>query len=94
MILGAIKAWLVRTGISNLALITQMERDGYTFDFETKGSWIGTLPNEVLIVFGRDVGICDRFLFVDLCDTEMFGAFAQIKVNYQIAVVEHVMADQ
>ena len=45
------------------------------------------------IVFRRDVGICDRFLFVDLSDPEIRGAFAQIEANHQITVVERVMAN-
>ena len=59
MILGAIKTWLVRTGIVNLASIPQMERNGWTFEYKTEGLWIGTSPNGVLIMFHRDVGICD-----------------------------------
>ena len=76
IILGAIKVWLVRTGIVNLASIPQMERDGWTFAYKTEGLWIGTLPNGVPIVFHRDVGICDRFMFADLRDPEICGAFA------------------
>ena len=38
MILGAIKAWLVRTGIATLAAIPQMERDGWMFEYNTEGS--------------------------------------------------------
>ena len=52
-----------------------------------------TSPNGVSIVVHRDVGICDRFPFVDLRDPEIRGAFAQIEANHQIAVVEHVMAN-
>ena len=44
-IIGAIKVWLVRTGIARLALIPQMERNGWTFEYKIEGSWIGTLPN-------------------------------------------------
>ena len=68
MILGATKEWLVRTGITNLASVPQMKRNGWTFNYKTEGSWIGTLPNGVLIVFRRDVGTCDRCLFIDLRD--------------------------
>ena len=39
------------------------------------------------------MGMCDGFLFVDLRDPEICGAFAQIEANHQIAVVEHVMAN-
>ena len=93
MILGAIKAWLVRTRIINLASIPQMERGDLTFEYKTEGSWIGTLHNGVPIIFHRDVGICDQFLFVDLCDPEICGAFAQIKTSHQIAVMEHVVVN-
>ena len=44
-------------------------------------------------LFRRDVGICNRFQFVDVRDPEIRGAFAQIEANHQIAVVEHVMAN-
>ncbi len=76
MVLGAIRAWLVRTGIANLASIPQMELDGWTFEYKTEGSWIGTSPNGVPIVFRLDMDICDRFLFVDLRDPEIHRAFA------------------
>ena len=78
MIIGVINMWLVGTGIMNLASISQMELNGWTFEYKTEGSWIGTLPNGVPIVFHRDVGIYDRFLFVGLHDPESSGAFTQI----------------
>ena len=93
MVLGAIMAWLVRTGIVNLASIPQMESNGWTFEYKSEGSWIGTSPNSVPIIFRRDMGICDRFPFVGLRDPEIRGAFAQIEANNQMAVVEHVMAN-
>ena len=93
MMLSAIKVRLVRTGIANLASIPQVERNGWTFKYKTEGSWIGTSPNGVSIMFRRDLDMCDRILFVDLRDPEICGAFAQIKANHQIAVVEHVMAN-
>ena len=70
-----------------------MERNGWTFEYKTKGSWIGTSPNGVPIVFRRDVGICDRFTFVDLRDPKLCGAFTNIEADHQIAIVEHVMAN-
>ena len=93
MVLGAIRAWLIRIGIANLASIPQMERNGWTFEYKTEGSWIGTSPHDVPIVFRHDVDICNRFPFVDLRDPEIRGAFAQIEANNQMAVVEHVMAN-
>ena len=59
LILGTIKAWLIRTGIANLASIPQMEHDSWTFEYKTEGLRIDTLPNGVPIVFHRDVVICD-----------------------------------
>ena len=70
-----------------------MERDGRMFEYKTEGSWIGTSPNGVPIVFHRNVGICDQFPFVNLRDPGICEAFAQIETNHQIAVVEHVMAN-
>ena len=36
MVLGAIRAWLVRTRFANLASIPQVERDGWTFGYKTE----------------------------------------------------------
>ena len=47
----------------------------------------------MLIAFRCDVGICNIFLFVDLRDPEIRGAFTQIKANHQMAVVEHAMTN-
>ena len=34
LVLGAIKAWLVRTGVANLASLPQLEREGRTFAYK------------------------------------------------------------
>merc|ERR1712153_12517 len=45
------------------------------------------------LVICLDLGVCDRFPFVDLRDPEIRRAFAQIEANNQMAVVEHVIAN-
>ena len=41
---GAFKMWLNRKGIANLLSIPQLERDGYTVDYNTKRNWVVTTP--------------------------------------------------
>ena len=59
------------------------------FAYKTKDDWVGTSPTGVSIMLCHDVDICDQFLFVDLCDSEIHWAFAQIEAMQQIAVVDH-----
>jgi hypothetical protein len=93
MILGAIKAWLVRSGITNLASLPHLERKGWTFDYKAEEDWLGTSPNDVTIVFYRDISIYDGFPFVDLHDQEIRGAFVQIEAMQHIMVVDHIMVN-
>ena len=44
-------------------------------------------------MFRRDVGVCDRFVFVDLRYPEIRGAIAHIEALQQIAVVDHAMVN-
>ena len=73
--------------------LLQLENEGWVFAYKTKGDWVGTAPTGVLIVFHRDVSICDRFTLVNLRDPETNGAFAQIEAVQQITAVDHVMVN-
>ena len=67
---GAFKMWLNRNGIANLLSIPQLERDGYTVDYNTKRNWVVTTPEGKEIVFKRDTGLCDRMPYIDLRDND------------------------
>jgi hypothetical protein len=71
--------------------LPQIEHKGWTFVYQTEGDWIGTLPTGLSIVVYCDVGICDRFPFMDLRHPEICGAFAHMEALQQIAVVDHAM---
>ena len=47
----------------------------------------------MLIVFLCDVGICDRFSFVNSHDSEIRGVFDQIEAMQQMDVINHDMAN-
>eukprot|EP00957_Ditylum_brightwellii_P022656 1708533-Ditylum_brightwellii.AAC.1 len=37
--------WLNKKGIANLLSILQLEKDGYTIDYNTKRNWVVTTPS-------------------------------------------------
>ena len=92
MILGAIKAWLVRTGIVNLASIPQMEQDVGPLSTRLKAVELVHRPTACQSCCVMTWAYA-TFPLVDLRDPEIRRAFAQIEAKHQVAVVEHVMAN-
>ncbi len=59
--------WLVRNGIANLLFLPQLEADGFTVSYHTRGNWIVTTPHGKEITFHREEnGVCRGFLYIDM----------------------------
>ena len=68
MLLEAIRAWLVRSGMANLFSIPELERMGFSVQSDTYANWVVTSPEGTKLVFQRDTGRCEGFPFVHLND--------------------------
>ena len=51
--------WLNEQGIANLLSIPQLEKDGYTIDYNTKQDWVVTTPEGKCILFLKETGMCE-----------------------------------
>ena len=73
MLLGAIKAWLVRSGVANLLFIPELERLGFRIQSDTFGDWVVTSPGggAQLVFKGTPEDTYDRFPFVYLDDPKV-----------------------
>ena len=65
MLLGAMEAWLTRSGVANLLSIPELERRGFRIQSDTFSDWVVTSPRGgAQLVFKRDTGRCEGFPFV------------------------------
>ena len=51
--------WLNDQGIANLLSDPQLEKDGYTMDYNTKRDWVVTTPEGKCLLFKKDTGMCE-----------------------------------
>ncbi len=59
--------WLVRNSIANLLSLPQLEADGFTVSYHTRGNWIVTTPHGNEITFHREEdGMCRGFPYIDM----------------------------
>jgi hypothetical protein len=61
------KLWLVCNGIANRLSLPQLEADGFTVSYHTRGNWIVTTPHGKEITFHREEnGVCCGFPYIDM----------------------------
>eukprot|EP00957_Ditylum_brightwellii_P002007 154705-Ditylum_brightwellii.AAC.1 len=88
--------WLNKKGIANLLSIPQLEKDGYTLNYNTKRNWVFTTPSGKGLLFKSDTGLCKGMTYLDICENhkglaliqtvcENFGKFTERQVNRAIA---------
>ena len=58
--------WLNKKRIANLLSIPQLEKDGYTINYNTKRNWVVTTPSGKCLLFKADTGICVRMPYLDI----------------------------
>ena len=51
--------WLNEQCIANLLSIPQLEKDGYTIDYNIKRDWFVTTPEGNCLLFKKDTGMCE-----------------------------------
>ena len=85
-----------KKGIANLLSIPQLEKDGYTIDYNTKSNWVVTMPSGKCLLFKMDsTGLCAGMPYLDMCENhealvliqtvcENFGKFTERQVNRAI----------
>ena len=87
--------WLNEKGIANLLLIPQLEKDGYSVDYNTKRDWVVTTPSGKWLLFQLNTGICAGMSYLDICENhealvliqtvcENFGKFTERQVKRTI----------
>ena len=88
--------WLNEKGIANLLSIPQLEKDGYTIDYNTKRNWVVTTPTGKCLLFKSDTGLCAGMPYLDIRENhealvliqtvrKNFGKFTERQVNRAIA---------
>ena len=60
------QVWLNEQGIVNLLSIPMLAEVGYKVSTHTAGDWKVTTPQGEIIVFKRDVRVCNRMPIIDL----------------------------
>ena len=60
------QVWLNERGIVNLLSIPMLEEAGCKVSTHTDGNWKVTTPRGEVIVFKRDIGVCNRMPYIDL----------------------------
>ena len=63
---GPFEMWINTDGIANLLSLPQLERDGFTIDYNTKKDWVLTTPEGQEIVFKRDTGVAEGMPYIDI----------------------------
>ena len=58
--------WLVEAGIAILLSIPCLERAGCHVSYGTDSVWCMKCPNGGTLSFKKDVGVCDRFPYLNL----------------------------
>ena len=88
--------WLNEKGIANLLSIPQLEKDGYTIDYNTKCDWVVTTPTGKCLLFKSDTGMCAGMPYLDIRENhkalvliqtvrDNFGKFTECQVDLAIA---------
>ena len=89
--------WLNKKGIVNLLSIPQLEKDGYTINYNTKQDWVVMTPSGKCLLFKTDsTGLCAGMPYLDTRENhealvliqtvrKNFGKFTQRQVNRAIA---------
>ena len=97
-IYGLCTFWLNEKGIANLLSIPQLEKDGYTIDYNIKQDWVVTTPSGKCLLFKTDsTGLCAGMPYLDVRENhealvliqtvcENFGKFTERQVNRAIAL--------
>ena len=90
---------LNKKGIANLLSIPQLEKDGYTIDYNTKRNWVVMMPSGKCLLFKADTGLCAGMPYLDIRENrdklvliqtvcENFGKFTERQVNCAIALCD------
>ena len=89
--------WLNEKGIANFLSISQLEKDGYTIDYNTKRDWVVRTPSGKCLLFKSDsTGLCAGMPYLDIRENhealvliltacKNFGIFTERRVNCAIA---------
>ena len=95
-IFGPWSFWLNENGIVNLLSILQLEKDGYTVDYNSKRDWVVTTPAGKCLLFKPDTGMCAGMPYLDICENhealvlvqtvrDNFGKFTERQVQRAVA---------
>ena len=80
----------------NLLSIPQLEKDGYTIDYNTKRNWVVMTSSGKCLLFKSHTGLCVGMPYLDICENhealvliqtvpENFGKFTERQVNRAFA---------
>ncbi len=76
--------WLVHNGIANLLSLPQLEADGFTVSYHTRGNWIVTAPHGDKITFHREEdGMCHGFLYIDMQSKAAVAMIQTVRQHYE-----------
>ena len=95
-IFGPWSFWLNENGIANLLSIPQLEKDGYTVDYNSKRDWVVTTPAGKCLLFKTDTGMCAGMPYLDIRENhealvliqtvrDNFGKFTERQVQRAVA---------
>ena len=95
-IFGPWSFWLNENGIANLLSIPQLEKDGYTVDYNSKHHWVVTTPAGKCLIFKADTGMCEGMPYLDVRENhealvlvqtvrDNFGKFTERQVQRAVA---------
>ena len=82
-------------GIANILSIPQLEKDGYTIDYNTKRDWVVTTPTGKYLLFKSDTDMCAGMPYLDIRENhealvliqtvrDNFGKFTERQVDLAI----------
>jgi hypothetical protein len=81
---GPFEMWINTDGIANLLSVPQLERDGFSIDYNTKRNWVLTTPEGQEIVFKRDTGVAEGMPYIDMREQHFGVAMLQtVRKNYE-----------
>ena len=70
--------WLVESLITNLLSVPHLKANGFTIDYNTKRDWVVTTPEGEEIMFKKDTGKCERFIFIDMDSQEVLALLQSV----------------